>query len=435
MAGKDESARLQGMLSELAGTVGEMGAGRDWGANAIRQIARPDNQAMFRGEEFGLDNSANLMKMGQWAERNGFDDKSRQYLTLAEDYRKRETEEEKARRLQVGRSSVASLQNEYMRVLKDPTLIGRDRDATLADLQGRMNAIAGTVEGMDPVRVGQIGQQSEAADLARRDREQSMDLQAQANERAWASFNLTEEAAARAEAQHQEWVATADYRATERLIKQNEGRYNMGVRAAKALAGTEGGKEKFLSNPAYADMEGVWNAVSRQVEQQQLELENAKEQANQNKYQWTDKKLEELGLGETEIKQLNALAEVNPGTANKMVLNHLERQYAAAEPPTSAMLGLFEAAALDYIEKENINVDPNGLDSEEDKEKAAGTLALKMADRYMATGGNIQEALKVISAESVSGESAGEAESVAEQTARIIAEALAAQQNAADPDQ
>jgi hypothetical protein len=82
MAGKDESARLQGMLSEIAGTVGEMGAGRDWGANAIRQIARPDNQAMFRGEEFKLDNSANLIKMGQWAERNGYEDKAKQYMAL-----------------------------------------------------------------------------------------------------------------------------------------------------------------------------------------------------------------------------------------------------------------------------------------------------------------------------------------------------------------
>jgi hypothetical protein len=375
------------------------------------------------------------MSYADWARRNGYDDEARQYLALGETQRRKEVDEAKAGRLQMGQSRVASLENEYTRVLKDPTLSPKDRDEKLANLQASMNAIAGAVEGMDPVRVGQIGQQSEAADLARRDREQNMDLRAQANERAWESFDLTKEASARAEAQHQEWVATADYRATERLIKEAEGRYNMGVRAAKALVGTEGGKEKFLSNPAYADMEGVWSAVSRQVEQQQLELESAREQANQNKYQWTDKKLEELGLGEPEIKQLNALAEVNPGTANKMVLNHLERQYAAAEVPTSAMLGLFEAAALDYIEKEDINVDPNGLDSEEDKEKAAGTLALKMADRYMATGGNIQEALKVISAESVRGESAGETESVAEETARMIAEAWAAQQNAADPDQ
>ena len=427
MAGSSQASNLSGMLGNLADSVGRMAEPGNQYVDTFRRLQAP---------KADMNDSASLLNYADWARRNGYDDEAKQYMVLGETQRRKEAEDAKAGRLQTGRSSVASLQNEYMRVLKDPTITDPAvRDKKLADLQARMNTIAGAVEGMDPVRVGQIGQQSEAADLARRDREQSMNLQAQANERAWESFNLTKEAAARAEAQHQEWVATSDYRTTERLIKEAEGRYNMGVRAAKALAGTEGGKERFLSNPAYADMEGVWNAVSRQVEQQQLELENAKEQANQNKYQWTDKKLEELGLGEKEIKQLNALAEVNPGTANEMVLNHLERQYAAAEAPTSAMLGLFEAAALDYIERENINVDPSGWDHDEDKEKAAGTLALKMADRYMATGGNIQEALKVISAESASRESAGETESVTEETARIIAEALAAQQNAADPDQ
>ena len=101
MAGRDESAKLQGMLSELAATVGEMGAGRDWGANAIRQIARPDKQAMFRGEEFNLDNSANLMKMAQWAERNGYEDKAKQYMALG--YKEKEREAGHRGRMRGGR--------------------------------------------------------------------------------------------------------------------------------------------------------------------------------------------------------------------------------------------------------------------------------------------------------------------------------------------
>ena len=48
-----------------------------------------------------------------------------------------------------------------------------------------MNAIAKSVDGMDPVRVGQIGRKAEAADLAMRDRKQSMTLRQEANERAW----------------------------------------------------------------------------------------------------------------------------------------------------------------------------------------------------------------------------------------------------------
>jgi hypothetical protein len=412
------------MLTNLADSFNGMGDAYNFVPNAIRNVTRP---------EVDTNNSESLMGYAQWAQRNGFDDEAKQYLALGENQRRREIEEAKAGRLQMGRSSVASLQNEYMRVLKDPTIADpKVRDEKLANLQASMNAVAGAVEGMDPVRVGQIGQQSEAADLARRDREQAMDLRKQANARAWESFGLTKDAAARAQEQHEEWVATAGYRATERQIKQDEGRYNAGVRAAKSLVGTEGGKEKFLSNPAYADMEGVWNAVSRQVEQQQLELENAREQANQNKYQWTDTKLEELGLGEAEIKQLTALADMHPATANKMVLNHLERQYKATEAPTAAMLGLFESAALAHVQQ---NMDLDGFDTDEKQEAEAGRLALKMAERYMATGGNIEEALKVISADSVKGESEEGAESVAEQTARIIAEAIAAQQNAADPDQ
>ena len=424
MSGSNQAVRLQGMLTSIADSFNGMGDAYNFVPNAIRNVTRP---------EVDTNNSESLMRYADWARRNGYGDEARQYLTLGETQRRRETEEAKAGRLQMGQSSVASLQNEYMRVLKDPTITDpKVRDEKLANLQASMNAVAGAVEGMDPVRVGQIGQQSEAADLARRDREQAMDLRQEANKRAWESFDLSKESAARAQAQHEEWVATAEYRATERLINESEGRYNMGVRAAKVLAGTEGGKEKFLSNPAYADMEGVWNAVSRQVEQQQLELENAREQANQNKYQWTDKKLEELGLGDTEISQLKALADVNPGTANKMVLNHLERQYEAAEAPTAAMLGLFESAALAHVQQ---NVDLKGIDSEEKQEAEAGRLALKMADRYMATGGNIQEALKEISADSVKGQSEEGAETVTEETARIIAEAIAAQQNAADPDQ
>lgn len=105
MAGRDESAKLQGMLSEIAATVGEMGAGRNWGANAIRQIARPDNQAMFRGEEFNLDNSANLMKMAQWSERNGYDDKAKQYMALGYKEKEREALETKESRSRMGESA------------------------------------------------------------------------------------------------------------------------------------------------------------------------------------------------------------------------------------------------------------------------------------------------------------------------------------------
>ena len=137
MAGRDESARLQGMLSDLAGTVGEMGAGRDWGANAIRQIARPDNQARFRGEKFGLDNSENLMKMAQWSERNGYEDQAKNYMALS--YKQKEKEAQEAKDAALGKVMAGATQTSSVgqRLGAEGDLGGAD--ATVAVLNKRLS--------------------------------------------------------------------------------------------------------------------------------------------------------------------------------------------------------------------------------------------------------------------------------------------------------
>ena len=152
MAGSDQSANLQGMLSQLAGTVGEMGAGRNFGANALRQIVRPDNQAAFRGQPYALDNSANLMQMAQWAERNGFDDKSRQYMALADRYQQREIEEEKAKQLSQAQLGVSKILTQMQAVATDNTLPTADRMKRVRELSEQAKAIAAAGR-MNPMAV------------------------------------------------------------------------------------------------------------------------------------------------------------------------------------------------------------------------------------------------------------------------------------------
>lgn len=152
MAGSDQSANLQGMLNQLAGTVGEMGAGRNFGANALRQIMRPDNQAAFRGDPYTLDNSTNLLQMAQWAERNGFDDKSRQYMALADRYQQREIEETKAKKLAEAQLGVSKLLSQMQSVATDKTLPTKDRTAKINELSLEAQTIA-AAGGMNPVAV------------------------------------------------------------------------------------------------------------------------------------------------------------------------------------------------------------------------------------------------------------------------------------------
>ena len=152
MAGSDQSARLQGMLTQLASDVGEMGAGRNFGANAIRQLARPDNQARFRGQEFGLDNSANLMQMAQWAERNDFDDKSRQYMAMADRYQQREIEESKRQRLSAAQLQTAKALTEMQSIARDTSRPSKERIQAINNLslQAQQQLSAG---GGNPITV------------------------------------------------------------------------------------------------------------------------------------------------------------------------------------------------------------------------------------------------------------------------------------------
>ena len=84
MAGRDESARLQGLLSGIAGDVGELGKGGEWAGNAIRTVARPDFMAgsdkvlgKYGRPEFDMNNVDNLNAMANWASRNGYEDQAK----------------------------------------------------------------------------------------------------------------------------------------------------------------------------------------------------------------------------------------------------------------------------------------------------------------------------------------------------------------------
>ena len=96
MAGQDQSARLQGLLSGIAGSVGELGAGGEWTSNAVRTAARPDFMAgSFGNPEFDTNNVDNLDAMANWASRNGYEDQAKQYMALSYQLKEKEAQEAK----------------------------------------------------------------------------------------------------------------------------------------------------------------------------------------------------------------------------------------------------------------------------------------------------------------------------------------------------
>ena len=423
MVGRSQASNLSGMLTSIGDTIGEMGGPGNQYIDTFRRSMAPTPK---------MDSSVSLNEYSQWARRNGYEDEADRYMVLAEKQRQEETARAKANRLQMGQSSVASLQNEYMRVLKDPAITDpAEREKKLADIQASMNAIAGAVEGMDPSAVGMIGQQAKAADLQTRAQEQQMELDQERNERAWEQFDLSKEEAARADEKHAEWKQTQDYRVEAARLEAEAKQYQAAVNAAKGLVGQDGGREKFVA--AFGEERaGVYDSLNRQKQAQELQLEEARAKADKRTWKYTNKQLEEMGFPEEVVTILQRAGENNPAGGHRMLEALLEQQFKTAEMPTSALLGLFKDAALSHIVKEGINVAP-WKDSDEDREAAAGKLALKMAERYLATGGSIEEALKEVTAREVSEAEEGGPSEI-EQLARAIEADLAAKADEADPD-
>lgn len=425
MAGTSQASNLTGMLTSIGDTVGQMGGPGNQYVDTLRRSMAPKVE---------MDDSKSLESYANWAKRNGYDDEASQYMALSRQQQQQEVADKKANRLQMGRSSVASLQNEYMRVLKDPTITDpKVRDKKLANLQASMNAVGAAVEGMDPIRVGQIGQQTKAADLQTRAQGQEMALAQERNERAWEQFELSKEEAARAAEEHAEWQQTHDYRVEVRELELEAKQYQAAVNAAKGFIGQEGGREKFIASFG-EERVGVYDSFNRQREAQELQLQEARDTAAKGKWTYTDEQLKDMGISEAAIPAIQKAGQNRPQLGHQAVEAVLLKQFETTEMPPSAVLGLFKDAALSHIVKEGINVAP-WKDSDKDREAAAGTLALKMAERYLASGGSIEEALKEVTAYQVSGEeNQSELDRQLELIEQTNAAALAEMQDNTDPD-
>jgi hypothetical protein len=444
MSGSDQSARLQGLLSGIAGTVGELGVGGDWTSNAIRTVNRPDFMAgsdkvlgKYGRPAFDMNNVNNLDAMANWASRNGYEDQAKQYMALSYQQKEKETALNDQARLQEGQSGVADMSRKMMTILKDPTLTPEGRETQLNNLQASANAIARVTPNMEPLKVANLRTNVEQAFLSQASVQQQMDLATQQNERDWERLGNEElrldmagETLAMASEKHGEWVNTADYRETLRAIEQDKGNFENSLMLAKRFAGTEGGKEKF--NAATGGLyEGVFDSVQQQRTAQQLQIDEASQRLESGSFDYKTSDLVSLGIPEELAANIIKIGKNVPNAGNTMVITALKSVLGGAEAPTSAMIGLFEGAALNAVIGDGY--DHPGKDSDEKDEAKAKEIALAMAGVFMKTN-STEEALKVIPLMLAKQGGGGSSEEELEQLMRQAQEILAQTSDATDPD-
>ena len=298
-------------------------------------------------------------------------------------------------RQQNAQSGLGYLQNQMTSVLKDESLSPADKQEKLTALQQSANAIGGAVPGLDPMSISQMSMQAEDAVFRQTEARKASERADKGLQIRLKQLGLSEEASQRAAEQHREFMDTSDYRATKRKLELDSAQYASATQLARGLAGTEGGKEKFLQ--AHPDKAGVFTAIEKENEAKDLQLEKLRKDAEDGRFSYKEEDIRKmLGLDkDADVSTFMKLAKHDPKTANNVLSKTLASSYASRTVPSAAMAGLFQEAALGYVQT---NMDLPGLDSDEKQEAMAAKLALKAADAFV-NGASIDEAMLMFATE------------------------------------
>ena len=299
-------------------------------------------------------------------------------------------------RQQNAASGLGYLQNKMTAVLKDESLSPAEKQAELTKYQQSANAIGGAVPGLSPMDISQMSMKTEDAVFRQQESRRASERADEALKLRFDQFDLSKEAAQRAAEQHQEFLNTSDYRALKRGLEIGSAQYTAATQLARGLAGTEGGKEKFLK--AHPDKEGVFTAIEKEDEAKDIQLEKLKQDRDAGKFSYNESEVRKmLGLAEdADVSAFMKLAKHNPKVANDTISKALAKNYAGKAIPSAAMAGLFQEAALSYVQ----TLDLPGRDTEEKENALAARMALKAADSFV-NGASIDEAMLAFTAETV----------------------------------
>jgi len=297
-------------------------------------------------------------------------------------------------RQQNAQSGLGYLQNQMTSVLKDESLSPSDKQEKLTALQQSANAIGGAVPGLNPMNISQMSMQAEDAVFRQTEARKASERADKGLQIRLKQLGLSEEASQRAAEQHREFMDTSDYRATKRKLELDSAQYASATQLARGLAGTEGGKEKFLQT--YPDKEGVFTAIEKENEAKDLQLEKLRKDAEDGKFSYKEEDVRKmLGLDkDADVSTFMKLAKHDPKTANTVLSKALASSYASRTVPSAAMAGLFQEAALSYVQTLNLP----GRDTEEKENAMAAKLALKAADAFV-NGSSIDEAMLMFATE------------------------------------
>jgi hypothetical protein len=164
-------------------------------------------------------------------------------------------------------------------------------------------------------------------------------------------------------------------------------------------------KDQFLK--AHPDKERVWDAVQRDVEAEQLRIQDLHQKVDSNEFKIEEDTLINLGLSKKAAESILNLAKTDPRIAKshlKTVLTAIK----SSKKPSAALAEQFADVALGHVlQVENVRADSESWVDKFGKPRATN-LALKAADVYINQGGSLDQAMAVIYSYQPMGKQAGD---------------------------
>jgi hypothetical protein len=169
-SGRSQASNLSGLLSNISGTIGEMGEPGKQYVDTFRRSMAPDA---------GMNDSASMLRYSDWARRNGYDEEAKQYMVLGTNQQKIEQEKAYSTAVATGTEKIRGLrskvgvldeqikQQEALGVPNPSLLIARDElDAQLSKTIESMNAAGNASNYGDGTEGAKAVRSVEAEELA-----------------------------------------------------------------------------------------------------------------------------------------------------------------------------------------------------------------------------------------------------------------------------
>jgi len=292
-------------------------------------------------------------------------------------------------------AKINKLSDTLRSTLKDDGMPPQQKAAKVASLQQEMNQAAKDLSFSQQTAVGQLSDTIARQVATDKRVAQSAENSQQRHDEWVATANVREAQAVHSLLKFEEYEARGDIREAEDEAK----RLDIAYKAAANVYRKSGDKSKESFLKQFPGQDDLWEQVKEEDVIRQAQLSDAREKLNQNKFDYTEADLKNMGLTENQINAVQTLADnKKPKQANAEVMRMIVQNSATPSLPSASLAKIFVKAAEELVKEELGYTGYINDKKQEEIERKASQLGLLAAQEAQRTG-NVADGFRLMGVE------------------------------------